>query len=55
MMEKYFSLLKKDIKVLLSSDCLHDVSCPVTGEQKFANTIMKMGMEYKIKNLRRKT
>jgi hypothetical protein len=48
MIEKYLSLLKEDIKVLLSGVSLQDVPCPVTGEQEVAGTIMKMGMEYKI-------
>ena len=48
MLEKYFDLLSRDIKKILSKDSLKNASCPVTGEKEVQDSFPKMGMLYQV-------
>ena len=48
LLEKYLVLIKEDIKELLPSGTLNDVSCPVTGENAVRASFKKMNMQYQV-------
>ena len=48
LLEKYLSMMQEDIRKLLPSGSLQDVSCPVTGEKAVQKSFQKMGMKYQI-------
>lgn len=48
LMEKYFKLLKNDIKFIFHKDLLFEVPCPVTCEKEVCKKFSKMGMQYNV-------